>query len=50
MAPMSRFDPSRAAGLFGGAHGGVVGVLSGLVGGVVLTLGGLWVLDRARGG
>ena len=34
----------------GGAHGGVVGALAGLVGGVVLTLGGLWTLDRARGG
>lgn len=35
---------------FGGAHGGVVGALAGLVGGVVITLGGLWMLDRARGG
>jgi putative Mn2+ efflux pump MntP len=35
---------------FGGAHGGVVGVLAGLVGGVVITLAGLWMLDRARGG
>ena len=35
---------------FGGAHGGLLGVLAGLVGGVVITLAGLWTLDRARDG
>ena len=35
---------------FGGAHGGLLGVLAGLVGGVVITLAGLWMLDRARDG